>query len=153
MASTVVGSFDPEEIEFLIDANPVSGFGEGQIVVSRENNVTNKKVGFQGEVHLETDANRTGTITFPLKAMSTWDQTLNELQGLVVIGVTQFAVTINIPSHNISINTVGWIETQPDISAGAELADREHVLGLANVSPSLINQGQSLAAQIQSWLP
>ena len=153
MASIVVGSYDPDDIEFYIDAFPVSGFGEGQIVISRENNVTNKKVGFQGEVHLETDANRTGTITFPLKAMSTWDQTLNEMQGLVVLGVTQFLVTIKIPSHNILINTVGWIETQPEISAGAELADREHVLGLANVSPSLINQGTSFASQIQSWLP
>ena len=152
MTSTVVGSFDPEEIELLIDAIPVTGFGEGQIVLDRENNITNKKVGFQGEVHLETVADRTGTLTIPLKAMSTWDQSLNELQGLASLGVTQFLVTLSIPSHNIIINTVGWLEAQPPISAGAELMDREHVIGLANTSPSLINQGQSLASQIQSWL-
>jgi hypothetical protein len=152
MASTVIGSYDPEEMEILIDALPVTGFGEGQVVISRDNNIVNKKVGFQGEVHLETNADRTGTLTIPLKAMSTWDQTLNELQGLVSLGVTQFLVTISIPSHNILINTVGWLEVQPDIGAGAELADREHVIGLANTSPSLINQGQSLASQVQSWL-
>ena len=152
MSSVLVGSFDPEEIELLIDGLPVDGFGEGQIVLAREENVNNKKSGFQGEVHLEVVCNRTGTLTIPLKAMSTWDQTLNELQGMTSIGLVSFGVTLRVPAHNINISTVGWIETQPDISVGAEIADREHVIGLVNTSPSLIIQGQSLATQLQSWL-
>ena len=152
MASIVVGSYDPEEVIVLIDGLPVTGWGTGQVVIARENNVNNKKVGFQGEVHLETVCDRTGTITLPLKAMSTWDQTMNELQGLMSLGVTQFALTVKIPSQNVIFQTVAWIETQPDVSAGAELMDREHVLGMANTSPSLIEQGTSFAQQIQAWI-
>ena len=152
MASIVVGSYDPNEVNVLIDGLPVTGWGTGQIVIERENNINSKKVGFQGEVHLETVCDRTGTITLPLKAMSTWDQTLNELQSMSHLGVTQFLITVTIPSQNVIFNTAGWLETQPDISAGAELMDREHVLGMADTSPSLINQGLSFAAQIQAWL-
>lgn len=146
---TVIGAYDPSESELLIDGFPVDTFGEGQLTLSRSEDLVVPKIGFQGDIHLEVSANRTGTLTFPLKAMSSWDNTMNELQGM---GVTTFAVTYRVPSANIEINTVGWIQSQPDVSNGAELADREHVIGLADVSPSTINQVDSFAGQIKNWL-
>lgn len=155
MSDTFLGAHDPRDVELLIAGISVeNSFGEGNIEISRTENVNTPMVGFQGDIHIEHGMNKTGTLTVPIKAGSDWDTALSELQGLSDVsenGLPYFPVFYRNKSTNKFISTVGWIESQPDIAEGAERADRPYVLGLANCVPSAVSQANSLVSQFQAW--
>lgn len=147
MSSRVAYTYDPEDIILLIGGVPVKNFGsDSAVVISRDGNINEKQVGVLGEVTVNRMRDKTGTLTVTLKGQSEEDKMLDELQAL---DVYSFPVVLIVKSTNKQLITEGWLEEQPDMSFGTQMDDREHVIGLANSVPSLLEGAFNLAGEVQ----
>lgn len=133
--SNIVGTYNPDDLTIIIGAELVDEFGDGNVVISRSNDVITPTSGFNGDVDLAVVKDKMGTITIPLKAHSLFNLVLTEWAGQT--SIVPFPIAIRHDDTNVVMATQAWIQSQPDTSFGARAEDREWVLGLLNAETAI----------------
>lgn len=133
--SALVGTYNPDDLTIIIGIETVDQFGDGNVVISRSNDVITPTSGFNGDVDLAVNKDKMGTITIPLKAHSLFNLVLTEWAAQT--SLVPFPIAIRHDDTNVAMATTAWIQTQPDTSFGARAEDREWVLGLLNAETAV----------------
>lgn len=124
-----ISTYDPANVQVIIDAVPVSGFADGTFVsVSQDNESFTKKVGADGEVARARMSNRSGTLTLTLMATSVANAALTALH----LAETIFSISI-IDGGNEVFGAQCWVEKPPTVDRGTEISDSEWTIAIAQV--------------------
>lgn len=141
-------SYDPDNIILLFDGIEVKSWGPDGLVIARENDHMTKTVGIKGDMSINYNRDKTGTIAVNVLTGSDIDKFFDELQS--VSGLTNFAVVLSVSGINKQLVTTGWYQSMPDLELAAEAGSRTHVIGLQNAIPSAIEGAFNLAGTVSN---
>ena len=148
MADTQFYSYDPDNIDLVIGPVPIGSWGPDGLVVARSEDHTTKVVGIKGDLTVNRNRNKTGTIAINVLTDSEEDKMFDEIQA--IDDLTNFPVVLKVKGTNKQLVTTGWYETMPDLELAAESGSRTHVIGLQNAIPSAIEAAFNLAGTIEN---
>lgn len=128
-------AYDPSKVTLILGGwSPRHFAADSKIVIAKEGNINAKYVGTDGDVSIAIQRNKTGTMTINLHRTSPDNEVLCAFVGqgysTTVVG---FPVVMNDPK-GYSINTIGWIEQQPEDTISAEVTASAWVIGLLDAS-------------------
>jgi hypothetical protein len=141
-------SYDPDNITLVIGPVPVDSWGPDGLVIARDGDHTTKVVGIKGDMTVNRNRDKTGTIAINVLTGSDIDKMFDELQA--VDDLTNFPVVLKVDGINKQLVTTGWYETMPDLELAAEAGSRTHVIGLQNAIPSAIAAAFNLAGTVEN---
>lgn len=124
-------AYDPKKVRLYLMTQRVTGFAaDTKIVVSRNEDNVIPHVGTDGELSAALSRNQSGVLTVSLQNTATWNAYLANWQKQAsVTGLIFFPVQLE-GSQGPSINTVGWIQRQPDLTYGTEVGQLDWEIGI-----------------------
>lgn len=124
-------AYDPKKVRLYLMTQRVTGFAaDTKIVVSRNEDNVIPHVGTDGEMSAALSRNQSGVMTVSLQNTATWNAYLANWQKQAsVTGVVFFPVQLE-GSQGPSLNTVGWIQRQPDLTYGTEVGQLDWEIGI-----------------------
>lgn len=124
-------AYDPQKVVLYMLGQKVSGYAaDTKIVITRNNDHLTPHMGVDGELSLALSRDRSGVMTVSLQNTAQWNNYLAQWQKQVdVTGAALFPVQVE-GSQGLSLVTVGWIQRQPDLTYGAEVAQMDWEIGL-----------------------
>lgn len=145
-------AYDPAKVLVFIGGQKVSGFAaDTKIVISRNNDNITPHVGVDGEVSVAQSRDNSGVMTLSLQNTANWNGYLAQWQRQAnVTGLVYLPVQVE-GSQGLSLNTIGWIQKQPDLSYGSEVGQMDWEIGVLDawLSPDQI---QGVAAGVTGLL-
>lgn len=147
--ATLYTPIDPTKDKVIVGGIQIVGFADDtKLTVSRDNDVMNKKVGVDGDVLLNINQDRTGTLVIRLLETSPSNDVFAGYLGLMraggAKGVTSFVVE-RAGSYSSINGGQCWIQSQPDRTFGAEGAVYEWTLGVFDTEVGVQGIGEQLA--------
>lgn len=140
-------TYDPKDLIILVGGVPV--LASGPVVIARNNDRTSEQVGQTGDdICINVMRNKTGTVTIPVKAQSTYDVAFDTWSANAPAQRVPFQIFHK--STNKVMATTSWYKTQPDLSFGEEVELRGHMLTLEDASFDPISAGSNLYDQFQT---
>lgn len=134
--SNLLATYDPQQVQILINNTPVTGFPDGDMVtITRNEDLTTEMVGTKGSVTRAINRNATATITLRLQHTSPFVKDMVEL-GIAdaysgVPPILNF--TVYDPSSSDQIYAAQcWIKSDTDHAWGSETGVREYTLFAVN---------------------
>jgi len=124
-------AYDPVKTILYLFGQRVSGFAaDTKIVISRNNDNIIPHVGVDGEISTALSRDQSGVLTVSLQNTAQWNAYLAEWQKQAsVTGLVFFPVQVE-GSQGLSLNTVGWIQRQPDLTYGTEVGQMDWEIGI-----------------------
>lgn len=115
-------AYDPYKCKLYVGGQRVFGFmDDTKITVSRNNDNITVLTGTDGEASAALSRDRSGVLTVSLQSTSKFNETLAIWQRQAdSTGLIWFPVLLE-GSQGPSINTVGCIQKQPDLTYGSEI--------------------------------
>ncbi|AEZ66389.1 DUF3277 family protein [Pectobacterium atrosepticum] len=145
-------AYDPAKVLVFIGGQRVSGFAaDTKIVITRNNDNISVHAGVDGEISNALSRDNTGVMTLSLQNTAKWNGYLAQWQRQAnVTGLIYLPVQVE-GSQGLSLNTIGWIQKQPDLSYGTEVGQMDWEIGVLDawLSPDQI---QGIAAGITGLL-
>lgn len=145
-------AYDPAKVLVFIGGQRVSGFAtDTKVVVARNNDNIMPHVGVDGEVSVAQSRDNSGVVTISLQNTAKWNGYLAQWQRQAnVTGLVYLPIQIE-GSQGLSLNTVGWIQKQPDLTYGSEVGQMDWEIGVLDawLSPDQI---QGVAAGVTGLL-
>jgi len=145
-------AYDPLKVLLFIGGQRVSGYAaDTKIVVARNNDNIAPLVGVDGELSAALSRDNSGVMTVSLQNTSVWNGYLAQWQRQAnVTGLIYLPVQVE-GSQGLSLNTIGWIQKQPDLSYGSEVGQMDWEIGVLDawLSP---DQLQGIAAGVTGLL-
>jgi len=140
-------SYDPKDLIVLVGG--VQIVPSGPVVISRSNDRTTEQVGITGDdICVSVVRNKTGTVTIPVMAQSTYDVAFDSWSSLDPS--TRVPFNLLHKSTNKVIATTSWYKTQADLSFGEEVDLRGHVLTLEDASFDPVSAASNLYDQFET---
>lgn len=137
-----IQAYDPAKVLLYIGGQKVSGFAaDTKIAISRNNDNIAPHVGVDGEVSVALSRDNSGVVTISLQNTATWNGYLAQWQRQAnVTGLVYLPVQVE-GSQGLSLNTIGWIQKQPDLSYGSEVGQMDWEIGILDawLSPDQIS--------------
>ena len=132
---TGVFAYDPSEITLSLGGWQPYGFAEGtKIVVAKANDLITPYSGTDGDVSLALNRNRLGTMTISLQRTSDANAILTNMAlQMYTTREVAFPVYMKDPRGNY-IETIGWIQGQPQDTMGDTIQGNDWVIGLKDAS-------------------
>lgn len=131
---TKLYTYDSKDISILLGGLEMTGFGpDTKVVINREDDLITRTKGVDGELLINRQNMRDGTMTVTLLYGSTWDTALDQLAEARAVVPVAFS---HLNSGKVLVSN-GWIEQQPDINLGTEAESREWVIGLQSTDFSV----------------
>lgn len=152
--NAIPSSYNPLNTSLLIAALEPTDYAEGtKIVVSKNEDIVLPTVGVNGEVALAVNQNRTGTLTFSLKNTSSFNEIMTGLVQAQLAKNLFFPVTLSDPAtKGFDINSLAWVQTQPDYTLGQEIGQLDWVLGLVDATSGNFGATGSIASSALSGI-
>lgn len=124
-------AYDPKKVRLYLMTQRVFGFAEDtKIVVSRNEDNIYPHMGVDGELSAALSRNQSGVMTVSLQNTSAWNAYLSDWQKQASItGLVFFPVLLE-GSQGPGISTIGWIQKQPDLTYGTEVAQLDWEIGV-----------------------
>lgn len=124
-------AYDPVKTILFMFGQRVSGFAaDTKIVIARNNDNIMPHVGVDGELSAALSRDQSGVMTVSLQNTAVWNGYLAQWQKQAsVTGQVFFPVQVE-GSQGLSLNTVGWIQKQPDLTYGSEVAQMDWEIGI-----------------------
>lgn len=141
-------SYDPDNIDLIIGAVSITSWGPDGLVLARDGDHTTKVVGIKGDMTVNRNRDKTGTIGVNVLTGSTIDKMFDELQA--IDDLTNFPIILSVSGVNKQLVTTGWYQSMPDLELSAESGSRTHVIGLQNAVPSAIEAAFNLSGTIEN---
>ncbi len=137
---TGYGAFDAGEVILLLGGYAPVGYAtDTKIVVSKSNDIISPYTGTDGDTSLSLQRNKLGTLTMSLQNTSESNEVLTAFhQQMYQTRVVAFPVYLQDP-RGFGLSTVGWIQSQPDMTIGAEVQSVDWVIGLKDASLSYLD--------------
>ena len=134
-------TYDNTDIILMVAGIELAAFGENKVTLTRNNDVTTIIEGLDSNM-FASSSRKAGTLSFELLYGTAYDLFMDNLSG------TKSLVPVNFIHKNSfkTLNTVGMVMTQPDISLGDEPESREWVLVIDNASLDAAGQIGELIA-------
>lgn len=137
MAQGSLRRYSLAECVVTVNGIPIEGFQADDAVTYSPNSPLNEsEVGADGEVTRSTNQDRSGTITFFLKASSQSNNVFNAFMQAAKAGLgigDVFSVMVNnLGSGDKIIAPQTWIEQEPDVAIGRTDYDKEWLCRTAN---------------------
>lgn len=144
---TGLGVFDPSETILLLGGWAPYGFAtDTKIVVSKAGDVISPYAGTDGDVSLALQRNKLGTLTLSLQNTSDANEVLTAFhQQMYRTRIGAFPVYLQDP-QGFGLMTIGWIQSQPDVTIGSEIQSADWVIGLKDATLSRSVVSTSLSA-------
>ena len=132
---TGVMAYDPSQVILSLGGWEPWGFAsDTKIVVSKANDIINPYSGTDGDVSLALSRNRLGTLTMSLQRTSPANEVLSAYaQMMYSTRQVAFSVYLEDP-RGYYINTIGWIQSQPDDTIGETIQENQWVIGLKDAT-------------------
>ena len=124
-------AYDPKKVRLYLMTQRVFGFAaDTKIVVSRNEDNIYPHMGVDGELSAALSRNQSGVMTVSLQNTSAWNAYLSDWQKQASItGLVFFSVVLE-GSQGPGISTIGWIQKQPDLTYGTEVAQLDWEIGV-----------------------
>lgn len=132
---TGLTAYDPSEVILLLGGWEPYGYADDtKITISKASDIVTPYSGTDGDVSLSLMRNKLGTLTISLQSTSGANEVLASWhEQMYLTRVVAFPVYLSDPA-GFSIQTVGWIQSQPDVSMGAETGTVDWVIGLKDAT-------------------
>lgn len=132
---TGYGAFDASEVILLLGGYQPVGFAtDTKIVVSKTGDIVTPYSGTDGDTSLALQRNKLGTLTMSLQNTSESNEVLTAFhQQMYLTRVVAFPVYLQDP-RGFGLVTVGWIQSQPDMTVGSEIQSVDWVIGLKDAT-------------------
>ena len=124
-------AYDPSQVTLLLGGWAPYGFAaDSKIVVTKTNDVINPYSGTDGDVSLALSRNRLGTMTISLQRTSGANEVFTAYhQQMYSTRQVAFPVYLKDP-RGFVIQTMGWIQSQPEDTIGDTIQTNDWVIGL-----------------------
>lgn len=124
-------AYDPVKTILFMFGQRVSGFAaDTKIVIARNNDNIMPHIGVDGEISSALSRDQSGVLTVSLQNTAAWNGYLAQWQKQAsVTGLIYFPVQVE-GSQGLSLNTVGWIQRQPDLTYGSEVGQMDWEIGI-----------------------
>lgn len=124
-------AYDPVKTILYLFGQRVSGFAaDTKIVITRNNDNITPHVGVDGEISTALSRDQSGVLTVSLQNTAAWNGYMAQWQKQAsVTGQVFFPVQVE-GSQGLSLNTVGWIQRQPDLTYGSEVGQMDWEIGI-----------------------
>lgn len=124
-------AYDPIKTILYMMGQRVTGYAaDTKIVISRNNDNITPHVGVDGEVSTALSRDQSGVLTVSLQNTAVWNGYLAQFQRQAsVSGLVYFPVQVE-GSQGLSLNTIGWIQRQPDLTYGSEVGQMDWEIGI-----------------------
>lgn len=145
-------SYDPTKVKLILGAIEPTGLApDTKYVVSRTNSLATPTEGVDGDVSVNIDPRKTGTLTLSLMhTSSTNDLIYAWLKTVETSGNPFFNLLLVDPSGQ-KIDTAAWFQTQGDYTTAQETSTIEWTIGLFDATLRPYNTGGTLGA-IQAYV-
>jgi len=137
-----VRTYSPKRVVCSVQGVPISGFADGTFVeVDRAEDLVTKDVGADGEVGAVISADRSGTITVTLQAVSASNDFLSglmlptELTGLLYTFPVQ---VVDASGRTVVIAPECWVKKAPKVDFAKDKGTRQWVLETGNIKWDVI---------------
>lgn len=134
---TGLTAYDPSQVILLLGGWSPYGFAEDtKITISKSGDIITPYGGTDGDVSLALQRNKMGTLTMSLANTSGANEVLCAFHEQMYLSrIAAFPVFLRDPKGFI-INTIGWIQGQPDYTIGSEVEAVDWVIGLKDATLS-----------------
>lgn len=128
-------AYDPSKVTLTIAGITVVGYAtDTKITISRTNGLSTATVGVDGDISVNIDPRKVGTLTFSLMHNADFNDIISAwIIATQSSGKPYLPVYFEDPSGQM-IDTVGWFETQGDYTTAQETSTLDWTLGLANTT-------------------
>ena len=132
---TGIFAYDPSQITLSLGGWEPYGFADGtKIVVAKANDIITPTTGTDGDTSLALNRNKLGTMTISLQRTSDANTVFaNMAIQMYSTRTVAFAVYMKDP-RGYYIETLGWIQSQPQDSMGDTVTGNDWVIGLHDAS-------------------
>lgn len=147
MAGKELKAFDPSKVTLTLGGLAPTGYApDTKIVISRANGVSSRTEGLDGDLSINIDPRKSGSLVMSLMHNSSYNDIIYAwLKSVEVTGIPFFPVYFEDPSGQM-VDTVGWFETQGDYTTAQETSTLEWTLGLKDATLRPIATGGVLGA-------
>lgn len=147
MAGKELKAFDPSKVTLTLGGLAPTGYApDTKIVISRANGVSTRTEGVDGDLSINIDPRKSGSLVMSLMHNSPYNDVIYKwLKYVETSGVPFFPVYFEDPSGQM-VDTVGWFETQGDYTTAQETSTLEWTIGLKDVTLRPIETGGVLGA-------
>lgn len=128
---TGLTAFDASKVILLLGGYAPYGYAtDTKIVVAKTGDINVPYAGTDGDVSIAYQRNKLGTLTISLQNTSDSNEVLSAFAAQTdQTGIVAFPVYLKDPK-GFGLNTIGWIQSQPDMTIGAEIQSVDWVIGL-----------------------
>lgn len=142
MAGKELKAFDPSKVTLTLGGLAPTGYApDTKIVISRANGVSTRTEGVDGDLSINIDPRKSGSLVMSLMHNSSYNDVIYTWLKLVeTTGVPFFPVYFEDPSGQM-VDTVGWFETQGDYTTAQETSTLEWTIGLKDATLRPIETG------------
>lgn len=128
-------AFDPSEVILLLGGFEPYGYADDtKITVAKTGDIITPYSGTDGDVSLALQRNKLGTMTISLQSTSGANEVFCSWhEQMYLTRIVAFPVYLSDPK-GFSIQTFGWIQSQPDMSIGNEIGTVDWVIGLKDAT-------------------
>ncbi len=140
MATPKIYTYNSKDVLILLGGMEMFGFGDdSKISVTRDGNLSEGDSGVDGDITISFLNTTKGNAEVTLKYGSEWDIALDN------IAAHQLPITLTMvhKESNKVLNTVAWVEEQPDTVLGGKADDRTWNLGLQSADFSIAQNVES----------
>lgn len=140
-------AYDASEVVLLLGGWAPYGFAtDTKITIAKTGDVITPYSGTDGDVSLALQRNKLGTLTMSIQNTSGANEVLAAYhQQMYLTREVAFPVYLVDP-RGYGLFTVGWIQSQPDITIGAEVQAADWVIGLKDATVSYDAGSSALSA-------
>ena len=124
-------AYDPKKVRLYLMTQRVTGYAaDTKIVVARNEDNIIPHMGVDGELSAALSRNQSGVMTVSLQNTSVWNGYFSDWQKQASItGLIFFPVLLE-GSQGLGLSTIGWIQRQPDLTYGTEVAQMDWEIGI-----------------------
>ena len=135
MAGKELKAFDPSKVTLTLGGLAPTGYApDTKIVISRTNGVSTRTEGVDGDLSINIDPRKSGSLVMSLMHNSSYNDVIYTwLKSVETTGVPFFPVYFEDPSGQM-VDTVGWFETQGDYTTSQETSTLEWTIGLKDAT-------------------
>jgi hypothetical protein len=129
-----IKAYDPKKVSLSIGGvNPTGYAPDTKIVFSRANPVSTTTVGVDGDISVNEDNRKNGTMTISLLHNSSFNDVITSWLLTKPTGYPFLPFEFNDPSGSATTSRC-WVETQPDYSVGQETGTLDWVFGVEDAT-------------------
>jgi len=135
MAGKELKAYDPSKVTLTLGGLAPTGYApDTKIVISRANGVSTRTEGVDGDLSINIDPRKSGSLVMSLMHSSSYNDVIYKwLKYVETSGVPFFPVYFEDPSGQM-VDTVGWFETQGDYTTAQETSTLEWTIGLKDAT-------------------